>query len=233
MMNPLTLAGNVTQLYGQLQGIKATNRDLAAAEANLSDIRIKGTSAAISPEMSAAYQEALKNYADAKKNATFGLSPEQRAAAEFGIERQQTGQKQAALNAGGSQMSRYMNAVLGNQGSENILDLAAKDAALKLQKEQFASTQLSPVTSMATGISDRYTDLLREAGRAVSDLRMQKRENVQGAYTMAGNQMQQAGQKLDKDASKFAMGLGKDGSFSSIPAGYKQRAADRAAAEKE
>lgn len=210
MLNPLSQAGVGVQLVGQGINYRRTMKDLASAEENLKAIQSRGVTSTLTPEMQNAMMEAMRSYNKAKQDAMFGLTSEQTSAAMEGINRAETGQIQAARDAGGGQMARFINAATGSNKSANLLNLASQDAALKMQKEQFAASQLNPVLSAAGQIqataerdTDRYQNLLREAGKAISDLRMQRNENTQAMFNTVGLHLQKEGDKLDQAA--FAM----------------------------
>jgi hypothetical protein len=86
----------------------------------------------------------------------------------------------------------------------------SKDATLKLQKEQFASSQLSPVMGMARetqGVmendTNRYVNLLSSAGKAVSDLRTQKAQNRERIFNTGGTAISSMGDALGNAAGQL------------------------------
>ena len=230
-MNPIGMGlkavGGGIAMIGQIKNQRETVRELKEAQENLKGIQSKGVESTLTPEMSNAMSMALKNYSDSQERAKYGFDAAQTAAYRSGIERQQTSQLTAAQEAGGGQMASYMGAVGSANKADNLLDMMSKDAAVRMQKEQFASTQLNPVIGMSQSIQnvresdvDRYNQLLREAGKAVSDLRMQKKEGRAQIFNTAGGIVYEAGQGFEKggDAAnkmKFLQGSGGNQSNSS------------------
>jgi hypothetical protein len=206
----LKTAGQVAGIAGQVLNQRQTIRDLKAAQENLSQIQGDGATSTLTPEMKSAMEMALKNYTQAKQSSQFGFTPEQSAAYKAAIERGQTGQITAASEAGGGQMASYVGAVASANKADNLLDMMSKDAALRLQKEQFAASQLNPVMSMSNATqgvmendTNRYTNLLREAGMAVSNLRMQKADNREKIFNTAGTALYNKGQAHDEKMAQF------------------------------
>lgn len=194
------IVGNTIGIIGQRKNQKQTLRDLKAAEDNLKSVQGQGVSSTLTPEMQEAMNTALKNYAASLESAKTGFDTAQTAAYKSNINRNQTAQIQAAGEAGGGQMAGYVGAVASANKADNLLDMMSKDATLKLQKEQFAASQLNPVIGMSKGVqdvketdTDRYNQLLREAGRAVSDLRMQRNTDRQGMYNSVGSTVKEVG----------------------------------------
>jgi hypothetical protein len=114
-------------------------------------------------------------------------------------------------------MASYVGALSSANKADNFLDMMSKDATMKLQKEQFAANQLNPVVQMAGGVQNvaendinRYNTLLSSAGKAVSDLRMQKAANREGIYNTAGTAVYNKGVEKDenaKEAVKMALSV--------------------------
>lgn len=211
----LKTLGTTTGLVGQVMNQRDTLRDLKAAQDNLKDVQDEGATSTLTPEMKEAMSLAMKEYNDAKTRSATGFSPQETAAYKAAIERNQTSQITAAGEAGGGQMASYVGAVASANKADNLLDMMSKDATLKLQKEQFAASTLSPVIGMSNAIqgvtendTSRYTNLLREAGEAVSDLRMQKANNREEIFNTAGAAMYRKGQQhedMAKEAGKVAL----------------------------
>jgi hypothetical protein len=159
----------------------------------------------------------MKNYTSAQERSKYGFAPEEAAAYKSAIDRNQTQQISAAGEAGGGQMASYVGALSSANKADNFLDMMSKDATLRFQKEQFASSQLNPVTQMAGGVQNvaendinRYNTLLTSAGKAVSDLRMQKAANREGIYNTAGTAVYNKGVEKDentKEAAKMALSV--------------------------
>lgn len=189
----LKTTGQAAGIAGMMLNQRDTLRDLKAAQENLADTKEQGVTSTLTPEMKEAMTMAMKNYNEAKAESNYGFSPEQSAAYKAAINRNQTNQITSAGEAGGGQMAGYVGAVASANKADNLLEMMSKDATVRLQKEQFASGQLSPVVGMSNAIqnvnendTDRYTNLLREAGNAVSDLRMQKAGNRERIFNASG-----------------------------------------------
>ena len=229
----LKTGGQVIGLAGQMLNQKDTLRDLKAAQANLKGVQDQGVTSTLTPEMKDAMTLSMKNYTAAQERSKYGFAPEEAAAYKSAIDRNQTQQISAAGEAGGGQMASYVGALSSANKADNFLEMMSKDATLRLQKEQFASSQLSPVVGMAGGVQNvaendinRYNTLLSSAGKAVSDLRMQKAGNRERIFNTAGtiayNQGAEKEEKM-KQAAKVAMSVfgGPAGALASnmIPSG--------------
>jgi hypothetical protein len=206
----LNAVGKSTGLIGQTKNQKDTLRDLKAAQDNLKGVQEQGVTSTLTPEMKEAMTLAMKEYTDAKSRSGYGFSPEETAAYKTAIDRNQTSQITAAGEAGGGQMASYVGALSSANKADNILDMMSKNATLKLQKEQFAANQLSPVIGMAKSgqeitelDTNRYTNLLASAGKAVSDLRMQKAGNRERIFNTAGNIFSSTGSDVAKGAEQY------------------------------
>lgn len=206
----LNAVGKGVGLIGQTKNQKDTLRDLKAAQDNLKDVQEKGVTSTLTPEMKDAMTLAMKEYTDAKSRSSYGYSAEEIAGYKGAIDRNQTQQITAAGEAGGGQMASYVGALSSANKADNILDMMSKNATLKLQKEQFAANQLSPVLGMAKSgqevnelDTNRYTNLLKEAGQAVSDLRMQKAGNRERIFNTAGNIFSSTGDAIGKAAGNL------------------------------
>jgi hypothetical protein len=229
----LKTGGQVIGLAGQMLNQRDTLRDLKAAQANLKGVQDQGVTSTLTPEMRDAMTLSMKNYTAAQERSKYGFAPEEAAAYKSAIDRNQTQQIAAAGEAGGGQMASYVGALSSANKADNFLDMMSKDATMKLQKEQFAANQLNPVIQMAGGIQDvagsdrnRYDALLSSAGKAVSDLRMQKAANREGIYNTAGTAVYSKGAEKEenmKQAAKIAMSVfgGPAGAMASsaIPSG--------------
>jgi hypothetical protein len=190
-------------LAGQMLNQKDTLRDLKAAQDNLKTTQQQGVTSTLTPEMKEAMTMAMKNYTSAQERSRYGFTPAESASFKSAIERNQTAQTTAAGEAGGGQMASYMGALGSANKADSLLDMMSKDATLKLQKEQFASSQLSPVMGMARetqGVmendTNRYVNLLASAGKAVSDLRMQKAGNRERIFNTGGTAISNIGDAL-------------------------------------
>jgi hypothetical protein len=213
----LKIGGQVIGIAGQVLNQKDTLRDLKAAQANLKDVQDQGVTSTLTPEMKDAMTLAMKNYTTAQASSKYGFSTAESAAYKSAIDRNQTQQITAAGEAGGGQMASYVGALSSANKADNFLDMMSKNATLKLQKEQFASSQLSPVMQMAGGFqntaendTNRYTNLLQSAGKAVSDLRMQKAQNREKIFNTAGTAVYNKGVEKEqnaKEAAKIALSV--------------------------
>jgi hypothetical protein len=119
-----------------------------------------------------------------------------------------------------------MGALGSANKADSLLDMMSKDATLKLQKEQFASSQLNPVMGMARetqGVmendTNRYVNLLSSAGKAVSDLRMQKAQNRERIFNTAGNIFSSTGSDVAKGAEQYNKAQSASGSNAGSYAG--------------
>jgi hypothetical protein len=206
----LKTAGTVAGIAGLVLNQRDTLRDLKAAQDNLKDVQDEGVTSTLTPEMKEAMNLAMKNYTSAEERSKYGFAPEERAAYRSAIDRNQTQQITAAGEAGGGQMSSYVGALASANKADNLLEMMSKDATLRLQKEQFASSQLSPVVGMAGGVQNvaendinRYNTLLSSAGKAVSDLRMQKAGNRERIFNTSGTAMYNKGADKEERANQF------------------------------
>jgi hypothetical protein len=213
----LKAGGQIIGLAGQMLNQRDTLRDLKAAQANLKGVQNEGVTSTLTPEMRDAMTLSMKNYTAAQERSKYGFAPEEAAAYKSAIDRNQTQQIAAAGEAGGGQMASYVGALSSANKADNFLEMMSKDATMKLQKEQFAANQLNPVVQMAGGVQNvaendinRYNTLLSSAGKAVSDLRMQKAANREGIYNTAGTAVYNKGVEKDentKEAAKMALSV--------------------------
>lgn len=206
----LKTVGTAAGIAGMMLNQRDTLRDLKAAQENLADTKEQGVTSTLTPEMKEAMTMAMKNYNEAKEESNYGFSPEQSAAYKAAINRNQTNQITSAGEAGGGQMAGYVGAVASANKADDLLDMMSKDATVRLQKEQFASGQLSPVVGMSNAIqnvnendTDRYTNLLIEAGNAVSDLRMQKAGNRERIFNASGTALYNKGADKEQRMNQF------------------------------
>ena len=207
----LKIGGKAVGLAGQMLNQRDTLRDLKSAQANLKDVQDQGVTSTLTPEMKDAMTLAMKNYTTAQASSKYGFSTAESAAYKSAIDRNQTQQITAAGEAGGGQMASYVGALSSANKADNFLDMMSKNATLKLQKEQFASNQLNPVMQMAGGFqntaendTNRYTNLLQSAGKAVSDLRMQKAQNREAIFNTAGTAIYNQGVEKEQNAKEAA-----------------------------
>jgi len=197
-MGVFKFIGRTLPLVGQLRNQKDIKQDLMSAENNLLLTKKRGVDDTASDELKNSYKMALDQYNARQEAAKTGYSQEELANAKNDINKTQTAQLIAGREAGGGQMSKYMGAVLSANKGDSLLSLAAADAAMKLQKQREADNQLNNVQSGALGLQTQknfdlgnYRTDLTAAGKAISDLRMQKMLNRQGIYNTAGNELEE------------------------------------------
>jgi hypothetical protein len=82
------------------------------------------------------YNKALADYARARREAEYGLSPEETAAARQGYAETTNLARQNALAAGGGSLGKYINASLNANQGQFATQLAAQDAEIKRAKQQ-------------------------------------------------------------------------------------------------
>lgn len=82
------------------------------------------------------YKKTAAEYARAAREAEFGLSPEQIAAAKQTYAENTNLATQNAMNAGGGTIAKYINANLNLNQNKFATELASKDAEIKMQKQQ-------------------------------------------------------------------------------------------------
>jgi hypothetical protein len=197
-MGAFKLIGRALPLLGQIQNQQDIKKDLKSAEDNLLLTKERGVDDTAGDELKNSYKMALDQYKARQEAAKSGYSSEELANARNDINKTQTSQMIAGREAGGGQMSKYLGAVLSANKGDSLLSLAASDAALKLQKQTQADSQLGNVQSGALGLQTQknfdlgnYRSDLSAAGKAISDLRMQKMTNRQGIYNTAGNELEE------------------------------------------
>jgi len=98
------------------------------------------------------YSKVMADYAKAKREAEFGFTPEQTAAAKQTFAETTNLGAQNAMNAGGGTIAKYINANLNSNQNKFATGLAEADANLKMQKQQQVLNYLSQVGN-ASGIS--------------------------------------------------------------------------------
>jgi len=98
------------------------------------------------------YQKTAADYAKAKREAEYGLSPEQTAAAKQTYAETTNLGAQNAMNVGGGTLAKYIGANLNANQNKFAVNLADKDAELKMQKQQQVLNYLNQIGN-ASGIS--------------------------------------------------------------------------------
>ena len=108
--------------------------------------------ATITEENKDYYKKTAADYAKAKREAEFGLTPEQIAEARQTYAETTNLGAQNAMNAGGGTIAKYINANLNANQNKFATALADKDAEIKMQKQQQVLNYLSQL-GQASGIS--------------------------------------------------------------------------------
>jgi hypothetical protein len=137
------------------------------------------------------YNKALADYAKARREAEYGFSPEERAAARQTYAETANLARQNALAAGGGTMGKYINANLNAGQGQFATQLAAQDAEIKRAKQQQVLAYLGQL-GQASGVSQDVAtqnfqkQIMAEQalGQAKSDWYAQRQAN-QRAVTQA------------------------------------------------
>lgn len=108
--------------------------------------------AKVSKENMDYYSKTLADYAKSKREAEYGLSPEETAAARQGFAESTNLGIQNAQNAGGNTLAKYINANMNSNASKFETGLAAQDAEIKRQKQQQSLAYLNQL-GQASSIS--------------------------------------------------------------------------------
>lgn len=103
------------------------------------------------------YNKVLSDYAKSKREAEYGLSPEETAAARQGYAETTNLARQNALAAGGGTMGKYINATLNAGQGQFATQLAAQDAEIKRQKQQQVLAYLNQVGEASKTFQDVAT----------------------------------------------------------------------------
>jgi hypothetical protein len=103
------------------------------------------------------YSKTLADYAKAKREAEYGLSPDETAAARQGYAETTNLARQNALTAGGGTLGKYINATLNAGQGQFATQLASQDAALKMQKQQQVLGYLNQLGSAAANSQNVFT----------------------------------------------------------------------------
>ncbi len=128
------------------QNLDETNRLIAESE------KSPYNEARVSKENMDYYSKTLADYAKAKREAEYGLSPEESAAARQGYAETTNLARQNALTAGGGTLGKYINATLNAGQGQFATQLAAQDADIKRQKQQQSLAYLNQL-GQASSIS--------------------------------------------------------------------------------
>lgn len=101
------------------------------------------------------YNKVLGEYARAQREASYGLSPEEKAAARQTYAETTNLGRQNALAAGGGTLGKYINANLNANQGQFSTQLAAQDAEIKRAKQQ----QVLGYLNELGGASQRFQDV--------------------------------------------------------------------------
>lgn len=145
------------------------------------------------------YNKVLADYAKAKREAQYGFSPEEAAAARQTYAESSNLARQNALAAGGGTMGKYINAGLNAGQSQFATQLAAQDAELKRQKQQQVLAYLGQL-GQASGIS-----------QDVFSQNFQKQLMAEQALGQAKSQWQMAELQRKQQNKELAAQLGIEG----------------------
>jgi hypothetical protein len=103
------------------------------------------------------YAKAAADYAKAKREAEFGLSPEQKAEARQNFAENTNLGVSNALNAGGGTLAKYINANMNTNVNKFATGLSAEDQAIKTQKQQQVLQYLNQLGSAAGNSQDVFS----------------------------------------------------------------------------
>lgn len=110
---------------------------LASIEAQASELENSPYNVAtVSQQNQDYYAKVAADYAKAKREAAYGLSPEEKAAATQTFAEGTNLGVQNAINAGGGNLQNYITANMNTNVNRFATDLSAQDAQIKRQKEQ-------------------------------------------------------------------------------------------------
>lgn len=136
---------------GDTERLDEINAQAAAAENS------PYNTATVTKENQDYYSKVMADYAKAKREAEFGFTPEQTAAAKQTFAETTNLGAQNAMNAGGGTISKYINANLNANQNKFATGLAEADANLKMQKQQQVLNYLSQVGNAAGVSQDVFT----------------------------------------------------------------------------
>jgi hypothetical protein len=166
--------------------------------------------AKVSKENMDYYSKTLADYAKSKREAEYGLSPEETAAARQGYAENTNLARQNALTAGGGTLGKYINATLNAGQGQFATQLAAQDADIKRQKQQQSLAYLSQLGQASSISQDVATQNFQKQmmaeqaiGQAESDWYAQ-RDQRRASYINAGASLLGAG--ITGGASVLAAG---------------------------
>lgn len=151
--------------------------------------------ARVSKENMDYYTKTLADYAKAKREAEYGLSPEESAAARQGYAETTNLARQNALTAGGGTLGKYINATLNAGQGQFATQLAAQDADIKRQKQQQALAylnQLGQASSVSQDVATQNFQKQIMAEQAIGQAESEwyaKRDADRRALLQAGGQV--------------------------------------------
>ena len=162
------------------------------------------------------YNKALADYAKARREAEYGFSPEERAAARQTYAETTNLARQNALAAGGGTMGKYIKARLNAGQGQFATQLAAQDAEIKRQKQQQVLAylgQLGQASSISQDVATQnfQKQILAEQalGQAKTDWYTQRDANrkalMQAGASLAGTAVTAAASDIRlKENIKFS-----------------------------
>lgn len=140
------------------------------------------------------YAKVAADYAKAKREAEFGLSPEQKAEARQTFAETTNLATANALNAGGNTLAKYINANMNTNANKFATGLAAEDQAIKMQKRQQVLSYLGQLGNAAGNYQDVATqnfqkNILAEQaiGQAEKDWYQQRYTNRKDLLNLGAN----------------------------------------------
>jgi len=140
------------------------------------------------------YAKAAADYAKAKREAEFGLSPEQKAEARQNFAENTNLGVSNALNAGGGTLAKYINANMNTNVNKFATGLSAEDQAIKTQKQQQVLQYLNQLGSAAGNSQDVFSqnfskNILAEQaiGQAEKDWYTQRDTNRKDLLNLAAS----------------------------------------------
>lgn len=189
-ISPILLIANESRKMWKGDTDRLSDIDKMIAESEKSPYNV----AQVSKENIDYYKKTLADYARARRESEYGLSPEETAAARQGFAETTNLARQNALTAGGGTLGKYINATLNAGQGQFATQLAAQDADIKRQKQQQVLAYLGQVGQAAGTYQDVATQnfqkqiLAEQAlGQAKTDWHAQRDANRR-ALIQAGAQ---------------------------------------------
>jgi hypothetical protein len=174
------------------ENLAETNRLIAESENS------PYNEAKVSKENMDYYSKTLADYAKSKREAEYGLSPEETAAARQGFAESTNLGVQNAQNAGGNTLAKYINANVNSNASKFETGLAAQDAEIKRQKQQQSLAylnQLGQASSISQGVASQNFEKQMMAEQALGQAKsdwvkanlQRKQQNREMAVSIFGS----------------------------------------------